>query len=72
MKIVKDLTLSVGEMLTTDQTAAVLGCHYMTLSKQRQEGRGIPYLKVGRKVYYLKTDIEAYLLASRVGNQVAN
>lgn len=39
-------------LLTTDEAARRLGLHTNTLRHQRSDGRGIPYVKVGRSVFY--------------------
>ena len=53
--------VTLGDLLTAEEAAKALRCHYMTLSRQRMDGKGIPYIKCGRKVFYRRADIEAYL-----------
>lgn len=60
--VAEKVELSLGELLTTKQVAQILGWHPVTLSKQRREGRGITYRKLGKRVVYLKRDVEEYIL----------
>lgn len=41
--------------------AAVLDCSVQLLERNRWAGQGVPYLKIGRTVRYLKSDILNYL-----------
>lgn len=46
--------------------AAVLSCSTQLLERNRWEGRGVPYLKIGRKVLYRKSDVQNFLQQQRV------
>ncbi len=48
------------------QAAAHLGLSKSTLDKMRVEGRGPRYLKVGSRVFYRQSDLDAYLEAAVV------
>lgn len=52
-------------ILNSKQTARLVGLSHRTLEQQRLRGRGLPYVKVGRQVRYLRSDIEAYLSSNR-------
>ena len=53
--------------LTEKQAAKVLDpIRPETLAKWRQRRKGPPFLKLGGKVFYLQTDIDAFLEQSRV------
>lgn len=41
--------------------AAVLSCSTQLLERNRWAGTGVPYLKIGRKVLYRKTDVQDFL-----------
>ena len=41
--------------------AAVLGCSCSLMERNRWQGGGVPFLKIGRSVRYRKTDILAWL-----------
>ena len=45
----------------TKGAATYIGCSPRTLEKRRQMGGGPIYLKVGRSVVYLRSDLDRYL-----------
>lgn len=50
------------ELLTPDQMAAAIDVTSGTLSVWRSTGRyGIPFIKIGRKVRYRRSDLLAWL-----------
>ncbi len=62
----------VPRTLTESEAATYLGISRITLRQGRCDGRKAnrmpppPYLKVGRKILYLKSDLDDYLLMFRV------
>ena len=49
-------------LLTTAETAAILGIGKSTLDQDRLFGRlGLPFVRLGRSIRYRRTDVEAYL-----------
>jgi hypothetical protein len=46
--------------------AAVLSCSTQLLERNRWAGGGVPYLKIGRKVLYRKSDVLAFLKQQKV------
>ncbi|KTD25770.1 MULTISPECIES: helix-turn-helix domain-containing protein [Legionella] len=46
--------------------AAVLDCSTQLLERNRWEGKGIPFLKIGRKVLYRKSDVLSFLQQQKV------
>ena len=54
------------EMLTEIELAEILKKSVQTLRNDRFLGRGVPYIKVGRSVRYLKTDVEEYIQKNRI------
>jgi excisionase family DNA binding protein len=52
--------------LTSEQVADMIGLSNETLAQWRSQGRGIPYLKMGRAVRYDPADVQAYLEGCRV------
>ncbi len=54
--------------LTTNEVAHVLNVHPVTIRADRAAGNslGIPFVRVGRSVRYLATDITAWLEQHRV------
>lgn len=53
------------ELLTISEAAAFLNVKERWMRRAVQEKR-LPYLKLGRQLRFLKTDLQAHLLASRV------
>ncbi|EMD1657070.1 helix-turn-helix domain-containing protein [Pluralibacter gergoviae] len=55
-----------SKRLTRSEAAAELGVTTQTLANWAHTGRvKIPFHKVGRKVIYFKTDLDAYLESTR-------
>ncbi|EOC1455453.1 MULTISPECIES: helix-turn-helix domain-containing protein [Enterobacteriaceae] len=54
------------ERLTRAEAAAYLGVNSQTLANWAHTGKvEIPHHKVGRKVIYMKSDLDSYLAANR-------
>jgi len=49
----------------TKGAAAHIGCSPRTLEKRRQVGGGPVFLKIGRSVVYLQSDLDRWLMACR-------
>jgi hypothetical protein len=60
------LQLDLPAVATPEQVGPVLGKTQAALAQDRNRKRGIPYIKVGSRIRYLRSDVEAYLLANRV------
>ena len=54
------------EYLTPPETAKATRTTTNSLAQDRYLNRGIPYLKVGRRVLYARADVLNYLAAGRV------
>ena len=56
------------QRLSTEQAAEHLGLRPQTLDKWRCTGRytDLPYFKIGRRVFYLISDIEAFIASRRM------
>ena len=48
----------------------IYGLNFRTLQRERNEGRGIPYHKIGKRVLYRVSDIEAFLASCKHGELV--
>jgi hypothetical protein len=46
--------------------AAVLSCSTQLLERNRWAGSGVPYLKIGRKVLYRKSDVLDFLQQQKI------
>lgn len=54
------------DLLTTGPAAAVLGNSPWTMIAWRRQRRGPVYFRVGRKVFYRLSDLEAFIASGRV------
>lgn len=55
------------ERMTRPQAAEYLGTSHQFLEQDAVTKRhGIPFIKIGRKVAYLKSDLDSWLMAHRV------
>ena len=45
--------------------AELRGCSKATLEAERSRGGGVPYSRIGKRVFYLGSDIEQFLLSQR-------
>ena len=52
--------------VTTAKLAKILKKNPRSLENERQKGRGIPYIKLKRKVLYDLVDVAKYLRAHRI------
>lgn len=56
-----------------DEAADYLGVAHATLPTWRCTKRyGLPYIKLGRKVYYLKSDLDRFIQSRRVDGPEPN
>ena len=49
------------KLLSEEAVSARIGRAVKTLQKDRVYGRGIPFVKVFRKVFYRESDVESYI-----------
>ncbi|WP_039828406.1 helix-turn-helix transcriptional regulator [Nocardia testacea] len=54
------------ELLTEREVAELVGTSPGTLRQDRSADRGLPYVRIGRRIRYRADDIEAYLDAHTV------
>ncbi|MBF6539258.1 helix-turn-helix domain-containing protein [Nocardia farcinica] len=59
-------TVELPELLTAAQAAEYIGVSVDTLAQDRYLGRGLPYVRVGRRIRYRASDIAAFLEANVV------
>jgi hypothetical protein len=52
-------------MLTSEELAPLLRCTTGALANERYRGIGVPYIKCGRRVRYLRADVARYLQTRR-------
>ncbi|BBZ57058.1 hypothetical protein MPHO_40500 [Mycolicibacterium phocaicum] len=53
------------EIMTAKQLATELHVSEASLAQDRYRGDGIPFVKIGSRVRYMKADVEAFLNANR-------
>ncbi len=54
-------------VIMPEQLATLLGTTEGSLAQERYRHTGIPYIKLNRRVRYLRADVARYLLANRRG-----
>lgn len=58
---------TLGPISTSEELAPVLKTTPSALAQDRYRGVGIPYVKHGRRVRYLRSDVARYLANNRHG-----
>ena len=56
------------ELLTALETARLLRCSLRTLDRERAEGRGCPFVRMGGRIRYRTEDVHAFVKAHLRGN----
>ena len=56
------------ELLTAAEVARLLRCSLRTLDRERADGRGCPYVRIGRRIRYRRADVEAFVAAQVRGH----
>lgn len=59
-------TIETDERMTTEEVAEFLGLSPATLETWRTLGKGPAFVKPGRRIFYLRSDVVAYLESRRV------
>lgn len=63
------MTITLDELppvATPKQLADLIHSTQGSLAQDRYHGRGIPFVKIGKRVRYLRDDVLAYLQANRM------
>lgn len=58
----------IGPLLNEKQAAELLSVTVRTMQSWRVTGGGPPYVKLGRAVRYIKSDLEAWILKGKRQN----
>jgi predicted DNA-binding transcriptional regulator AlpA len=61
----------VADLIDTPALAKKLGIQANTLEKWRVRGEGPTYVKIGRRIAYHPTDVEAWLVTCRTNSTSA-
>jgi hypothetical protein len=56
--------VDLDELLTSRQVAEYLGTTEQVLAVDRYRGRGLPYVRVGRRIRYRASQVRAYIDAN--------
>tara|TARA_B100000315_G_C14439695_1_gene524123 strand:- start:591 stop:797 length:207 start_codon:yes stop_codon:yes gene_type:complete len=64
------MTIQINEMalLSEKEVQEIYKLNARTLQRDRVLGKGIPYVKIGRRVRYKRSDIEKYIKRHTVGD----
>ena len=57
-----------GEWLSSKEAAEYTRLGFSTLAKLRLKGGSAPYTKIGEKILYKRSDLDAWLESKRVNN----
>ena len=55
--------MTIQDLIAETEYAAQRGVSLRTVQRERAQRMGPPYIKLGRKIFYRKEAIEAWLLA---------
>jgi len=59
------------ELLTARETAQLLRCSVRTLDRERADGRGCPFVRIGGRIRYRRADVESFVVAHLRGVPIA-
>jgi hypothetical protein len=59
------------DLLTAKECADYRRCHVRTLERERELGNGCPYVRIGGRIYYRRSDIDQFIAAHVCGGDVA-
>lgn len=51
------------QLLTALETASLLRCSLRTLDRERADGRGCPFVRIGGRIRYRRADVEDFIAA---------
>src|SRR5262249_11876060 len=51
------------KLILTDEYAQIRRCSPRTIEREREHGDGCPYIRIGRRIYYRRADIEEFIMA---------
>lgn len=67
LQLINEFESAPDSMLFNQNTlAAILDCSTQLLERNRWAGEGVPYLKIGGKVLYRKSDVLEFLQQQKV------
>ncbi len=67
LQLINEFESAPDSMLFNQNTlAAILDCSTQLLERNRWAGIGVPYIKIGGKVLYRKSDVQTFLKQQKV------
>lgn len=67
LQLINEFESAPDSMLFNQNTlAAILDCSTQLLERNRWAGIGVPYIKIGGKVLYRKSDVQSFLKQQKV------
>lgn len=67
LALISEFESAPDSMLFNQNTlAAILDCSTQLLERNRWAGEGVPYLKIGRKVLYRKSDVLSFIQQQKI------
>ncbi|MFZ4808095.1 MAG: helix-turn-helix transcriptional regulator [Hyphomicrobiaceae bacterium] len=60
--------MTSDELLPPEAVAAIASNSTITLARWRRDGTGPRFMKIGRRIFYRRSDVEAWLAAQVVGS----
>jgi len=67
LQLINEFESAPDSMLFNQNTlAAILDCSTQLMERNRWAGEGVPYLKIGRKVLYRKSEVLEFLHQQKV------
>ena len=67
LQLINEFESAPDSMLFNQNTlAAILDCSTQLLERNRWAGIGVPYIKIGGKVLYRKSDVQTFLKKQKV------
>jgi hypothetical protein len=53
----------LNKLLTQKEYADIRRCSVRTAERERESGDGCPYVRLGRRIYYRREDVERFISA---------
>jgi len=67
LQLINEFESAPDSMLFNQNTlAAILNCSTQLLERNRWAGEGVPYLKIGRKVLYRKSEVLEFIQQQKI------
>jgi hypothetical protein len=61
--------IEMSDLMTAREAADYRRCSLRTLDRERADGSGPPYARIGARIYYRRADLDAYIIAHLLGGE---